>query len=109
MHFTTMESYNQFQDKIASCYSRINKIPKGEAKSFFNSLNITLNETDTKNKMKEDFNVDWYARVAKKEGISDPIKLMERITGAKLKDKKVTVEDAKAMREATKSVIDKKD
>lgn len=34
---------------------------------------------------------------------------MERITGAKLKDKKVTVEDAKAMREATKSVIDKKD
>lgn len=102
MHFTTMESYNQFQDKIASCYSRINKIPRDEAKAFFNSLNITLNETDTKNKMKEDFNVDWYARVARKEGISDPVKLMERITGAKVNEKKVTVEDAKIMREAAK-------
>jgi hypothetical protein len=102
MHFTTMESYNQFQDKIASCYSRINKIPRDEAKAFFNSLNITLNETDTKNKMKEDFNVDWYARVAKKEGISDPVKLMERITGSKVNEKKVTVEDAKVMREAAK-------
>ena len=58
MPYTTMELYNQFQDKIASCYSRINKIPRDEAKAFFNSLNITLNETDTKNKMKEDFNVD---------------------------------------------------
>lgn len=48
------------------------------------------------------FNVDWYARVAKKEGISDPVKLMERITGAKVNEKKVTVEDAKVMREATK-------
>lgn len=55
------------------------------------------------------FNVDWYTRVAKKEGISDPVKLMERITGAKVNEKKVTVEDAKAMREATKSVIDKED
>lgn len=102
MHFTTMESYNQFQDKIASCYSRINKIPRDEAKAFFNSLNITLNETDTKNKMKEDFNVDWYTRVAKKEGISDTVKLMERITGSKVNEKKVTVEDAKVMREAAK-------
>ena len=52
--------------------------------------------------MKEDFNVDWYTRVAKKEGISDPVKLMERITGSKVNEKKVTVEDAKVMREAAK-------